>query len=83
MLCLSKTKTSVSMLSKPSSCVSSVYLLDGHILSISFARLDFLAGLLDGLEDSLVWKGFGGLDFSGLLLEGDIEGLNTCSTRPC
>lgn len=45
-------------------------LLDGHVLSVSLARLDFLAGLLDGGEDGFVWEAVVFcLDLCGLVLE--------------
>jgi hypothetical protein len=55
------------------------HLLDGHGLSISFARLDGLAGLLDGGEDGLVGKGVVLCDdLGGLVLEGNVVFLDTC-----
>lgn len=53
-------------------------LLNRHLLSISLSRLDFLASFLDGSEDGLVWEVFSSFDLGGLLVEGNIEGFNTC-----
>lgn len=57
------------------------HLLDGHLLAISLAGLDLFAGLLDGLEDGLVWERFGSLDFGGLIFEGDVKRLDACVTK--
>ena len=54
-----------------------IQLHDGHDNTVRLARVDCLARLLDGLEDGLIRELFFGVDFSGLLLEGDIEGFNT------
>lgn len=47
--------------------------LNGHLLAVSLALLDLLAGLLDGGEDSVVVGRLAvDIDIDGLILEADI-----------
>jgi hypothetical protein len=58
--------------------LSSSWDFDRHFLSVSFARLDFLAGFLDGSEDGIIFKRIvNGYDFGGLFVKADVERLDT------
>lgn len=55
--------------------------LDSLRLAVSLARVDLLASLLDLLQHSVVVEGGFGDDGSGLVVERDIERLDTCGRR--
>lgn len=58
--------------------LSSSIRLDIPRLTICLAGLDFLAGLLDLLENSIVVERVLGDNLGSLGLEGDVVGVNTC-----
>lgn len=52
--------------------------LNGHLLAVSLALLDLLAGLLNGGEDSVVVGRLAvNVDIDGLVLEADVVLLDT------
>lgn len=57
--------------------------LDALSLAICFARIDLLAGLLDGPQHGLVWEGRVGDHSGDLSIEGDIVGLYACGYVSC
>lgn len=53
--------------------------LNSHLLAISLAGVNSLAGLLDGCQDSIIVHGRFGDDVGGLGVQLDVEGLDTCT----
>jgi len=51
-------------------------LLNGHILAVGRARLDFLASLLNSGKDGLVWELLFSVNLCGLILEGHLIGID-------
>lgn len=54
--------------------------LNSHLLAISLAGVNGLAGLLDGGQNGIIVHGRFGDDASGLGVQLDVEGLDTCSS---